>query len=271
VEGQGSPICLLLIGYDSTLLNDLGLEKILQHESIKFISGGHTVNGEELVPLDIEEAKKSCFSPCAVGGRFCRIRIFRRPQPSHELLVKRLIQELTDLPVTCGHELTSNLNAPRRAVTVALNARIVPLIQQLVLAVQKTMNAKGIRAPLMVVKGDGSLIEARMAMERPIETILSGPAASVVGARHLNDVDDCFVIDMGGTTTDIAVLRGGKPKLSPKGAIVGGWETMVEAIQVHTTGIGGDSEVLLDDRNIDHRSAAGCSSEFVGPPIFLNA
>ena len=64
---------------------------------------------------------------------------------------------------------------------------------------------QGIKAPLMVVKGDGSLIEAAVAMESPVETILSGPAASVVGARYLSGEDDVFVVDMGGTTTDIAL------------------------------------------------------------------
>ena len=248
IEGQGSPICLLVIGYDPMLLKDLGLEKILAQEAIEFIPGGHTVNGEEQAPIDIEGAKKAILAHAPSVAAFAVSGYFSVRNPSHELIVKGLIQNLTDLPVTCGHELTSNLNAPRRAITVALNARIIPLIQQLIFAVQKTMKEENIRAPLMVVKGDGSLIEAQMAMERPVETILSGPAASVVGARYLTDNDECYVIDMGGTTTDIAVFRNGKPKLSAKGAVIGGWETMIEAIQVYTSGIGGDSEVFLDEK-----------------------
>ena len=82
---------------------------------------------------------------------------------------------------------------------------------------------RGIAAPLMVVRGDGALITAAFARTRPIETILSGPAASLVGARHMTGLDDAVVSDIGGTTTDIAVLDGGRLRLDPDGAIVGGY------------------------------------------------
>ncbi len=166
--------------------------------------------------------------------------------PAHELQVRELVRQLTGLPVTCGHELTSNLHAPRRALTAALNARLIPYIEQLIASVRQILAEKNIRAPLMVVKGDGSLMDARVAIERPVETILSGPAASVVGARYLCGEGDVLVVDMGGTTTDIALLQDGRPALSLEGATVGGWRTMVEAIAVHTSGLGGDSEVTFD-------------------------
>ena len=107
------------------------------------------------------------------------------------------------------------------------------------------LDARGIAAPLMVVKGDGSLIAADTALTKPVETILSGPAASVVGARFLSGQEDIVVSDIGGTTTDIAVLTGGQPLLDPDGARVAGYRTMVEAVAVHTLGLGGDSEVRL--------------------------
>src|SRR5690606_18611420 len=103
--------------------------------------------------------------------------------PAHEIALKSLVRETTGLPVTCGYELTSKLDAPRRALTAALNARLIPQLQQLVGAVRRLLAAHRIAAPLMVVKGDGSLIEAEVAMSCPVEPILSGPAASVVGAR----------------------------------------------------------------------------------------
>ncbi len=97
----------------------------------------------------------------------------------------------------------------------------------------------------MVVRGDGALISAAMVRERPIETILSGPAASIVGARWLTGASDALVSDIGGTTTDVALLRGGLPEIDPQGARVGGFRTMVEAVAMRTTGLGGDSEVHL--------------------------
>jgi N-methylhydantoinase A/oxoprolinase/acetone carboxylase beta subunit len=98
----------------------------------------------------------------------------------------------------------------------------------------------------MIVKGDGSLMKSEVALEYPVETILSGPAASVVGAGFLTGLQDFVVSDMGGTTTDIAVVCGGRPVIRSEGALVGAWRTMVEAVDVRTSGLGGDSEVCFD-------------------------
>ena len=97
----------------------------------------------------------------------------------------------------------------------------------------------------MVVKGDGSLIAADVARVSPVETILSGPAASLVGARFLCDEPDLLVADTGGTTTDIARLVDGVPRLASDGATVGGWRTMVRAVDVRTVALGGDGELSL--------------------------
>lgn len=247
VEGKGSPICLLLIGYDPDMVALAGLERVIANESIVFIRGGHTVTGEEQAPLDTDAARQAILARAPYVAAFAISGYFGVRNPTHELRMKRLVRRLTGLPVTCGHELTTHLHAPRRALTVALNARLIPLLRQLVLGVRKMLTIQGIRAPLMVVRGDGSLMDAKMALEQPVETILSGPAASVVGSRYLSNVRDAFVIDMGGTTTDIAALHNGRPVLNLEGAWVGGRRTMIEAVDVHTTGLGGDSEVRLGE------------------------
>jgi N-methylhydantoinase A/oxoprolinase/acetone carboxylase beta subunit len=95
----------------------------------------------------------------------------------------------------------------------------------------------------MIVKGDGTLALAQSVAKRPIETVLSGPAASLVGARWLSGLDNFILSDMGGTTTDVGALIDGLPRVNPEGAEVGGWRTMVRAIDVRTIGLGGDSEV----------------------------
>jgi N-methylhydantoinase A/oxoprolinase/acetone carboxylase beta subunit len=119
-------------------------------------------------------------------------------------------------------------------------------MQQLILKVREFLDIQGIRAPLMIVKGDGSLVNTSVALKRPVEIIMSGPAASVVGGLHLCQVKDALIIDIGSTTTDIAMVHNGYPALNPKGARVGGWQTMVETMDIHTTGLGGDSELHLD-------------------------
>jgi N-methylhydantoinase A/oxoprolinase/acetone carboxylase beta subunit len=166
--------------------------------------------------------------------------------PEHELRARDVLAELTGLPITCGHELASELDSVLRAATCALNASLVRLLRDLMLSVQRALASLSVDAPLMVVRGDGSLMRVEMALERPVETILSGPAASVVGARALTQLDDMLVVDIGGTTTDIAVVRGGLPLLNNEGARVGRWRTLVRAVQTTSSGLGGDSQVSLD-------------------------
>jgi N-methylhydantoinase A/oxoprolinase/acetone carboxylase beta subunit len=246
VEGQGSPICLLLLGYEPSALDRVDLRRALGHDPVCFIAGGHSATGDEQAPLDLASLEAAIERHGAGVAAFAVSGFFSVRNSAHEIAARDLIRRLTDRPVTCGHELTSKLDAPRRALTAALNARLIPQLQQLIRAVEGLLQEKGIRAPLMVVKGDGSLVSADFALTRPVETILSGPAASVVGARYLAGEGDCMVADMGGTTTDIALLTGGLPVLDREGAIVAGWRTMVEAVAVHTYGLGGDSEVHRD-------------------------
>ena len=108
---------------------------------------------------------------------------------------------------------------------------------------QMILERYSIEAPLMIVKGDGSLASLQNAIEKPIGTVLSGPAASVIGACQLSGLQDAIVADMGGTTTDIAVVSKGQPELCPDGATIGDWQPMVEAVRVSSVGLGGDSEV----------------------------
>jgi N-methylhydantoinase A/oxoprolinase/acetone carboxylase beta subunit len=248
VEGQGNPVCLILIGYDEASLQRASLAAAIGRDPLAFVTGGHGPLGDEQATLD-EDAARTAIAQHAGGVEaFAVAGYFGVRNPAHELRVRDLVRETTGLPVTCAHELTSNLDAPRRALTAVLNARLIPQIQTLILAVRERMKALRISCPLMVVKGDGSLIKDEVALTCPVETILSGPAASVVGAQALSRESDIVVSDIGGTTTDIAVLRGGRPVLNSKGAVVGGWRTMVEAISVHTSGLGGDSDVRLAEQ-----------------------
>jgi len=246
VEGQGSPVCLLLIGYDPELIQQYGFERDLVTRNVVYLRGGHDVAGDEVEPLDEAAAREAILTWRDRVEAFAVSGYFSVRNPAHEQRVRALVEELAGIPVACGHELTTRLNAVRRATTAVLNARLIPLLRELIATVRHTLQGLGIAAPLMVVKGDGSLVRAEWAMQRPIETILSGPAASVVGAWHLAGRRDVWVVDVGGTTTDIAVLRDGRPRLNPAGAQVGEWRTMVEAVDVHTVGLGGDSHVRLD-------------------------
>lgn len=259
VEGQGSPVCLVLIGYDPGLIQQYGFEQELVTDDVVYVRGGHDIHGNEVAPLD-EMALREAIQSRRDREAFAVSGYFGVRNPAHELRAKELVEELTGLPVTCGHELTTRLNSVRRATTAALNARLVPLLRELIQTLRRTLAERTIHAPLMVVKGDGSLVRAEWAMHRPIETILSGPAASAVGAWQLatqyhlvaEGNSTLWAVDLGGTTTDIAVLCNGRPRLNPEGAQVGRWRTMVEAVDVHTVGLGGDSHVrVLAGRTLD--------------------
>ncbi len=165
--------------------------------------------------------------------------------PAHEHRARDIIAEETGKPVTLSTELTSALDAPRRALTAVLNARLISRISMLIQAVRRSMAELNIDCPLMVVKGDGTLALAERVALRPIETVLSGPAASLVGAAWLSGATDFIMSDMGGTTTDLGILQHGRPRVAEEGAEVGGWRTMVKAIDVKTIGLGGDSEIIV--------------------------
>ncbi len=245
VEGQGGRVALIFIGFGADDLARGGLATALAGDPVVSLAGGHSHAGAELAPLDLGllEAEVRRLAPQVQG--FAVAASFATRNPAHELAAAGLIRRVTSHPVTCSHELSANLNGPKRALTAVLNARLIGMITRLIDACERHLAAIGVSAPLMVVRGDGALISASLARSRPIETILSGPAASIVGARWLTGVEDALVSDIGGTTTDVAILRGGRPAIDPEGARVGGWRTMVEAVATRSTGLGGDSEVHL--------------------------
>ncbi len=254
VENRFSPVCTLLIGFDDAMTKRSGLERHGSGDSLVRVRGGHIATGEESAPLDEAAVTNAVALHGSQVEAFAVAGNFSVRNPAHELRARKLIRALTPKPVTCAHELSSKLDAPRRALTAALNARLTPQIRRLIEALSQVLADELIDAPLMIVKGDGSLMKAQIALEYPVETILSGPAASVVGAGFLTGLENFIVSDMGGTTTDIAVVSGGRPVISGEGALVGSWRTMVEAVDVRTSGLGGDSEVSFDRQ---HRLKVG--------------
>lgn len=235
VEGRGARAGLVLIGYDPPLPRLPGNPPLLT------MAGGHDYWGEERRALDRAalEAGLDRFPP---GLRAVAVAaVFSVRNPAHELAAARLVAERTGLPTVCGHRLSARLDVVRRAVTAWWNARLIPLLTGLFDATESVLSKAGVRAPLMVVRGDGTLMSAATARERPVETLLSGPAASALGASHLSGLADGLVVDMGGTTTDFALLAGGRVELEGEGARVGPWQTHVEAARMRTVGLGGDS------------------------------
>ncbi|WP_071674792.1 hydantoinase/oxoprolinase family protein [Nioella nitratireducens] len=246
VEGQGERVALVAIGFDEADLGRAGLAEALGSDPLIQVMGGHTHAGAEAAPLDEAALIRQIGKIASEVDAFAIASHFATRNSAHERRARDLIRDATGRPVTCSHELSAQLNGPRRALTAVLNARLIGMIDRLVTACEGHLQELGLTVPLMVVRGDGALISARVVRERPIETILSGPAASIVGARWLTGEADALVSDIGGTTTDVALLRDGLPEIDPAGARVGPFRTMVEAVAVRTTGLGGDSEVRME-------------------------
>jgi N-methylhydantoinase A/oxoprolinase/acetone carboxylase beta subunit len=243
VEGQGGRVALIFIGFDADDLERGGLVEALKGDPVVRLAGGHNHAGGQAQALDMAALEQAVTELSGDVMGFAVASRFATRNPAHEVAARDLIRRVSGRPVTCSHELSAKLNGPKRALTAVLNARLIGMIDRLVAACERHLEAVGITAPLMVVRGDGALISAAMVRERPIETILSGPAASIVGARWLTGASDALVSDIGGTTTDVALLRNGLPEIDPEGARVGGLRTMVEAVAMRTSGLGGDSEV----------------------------
>jgi N-methylhydantoinase A/oxoprolinase/acetone carboxylase beta subunit len=247
VEGHGEPIGVILAGFDARMAARTEIARAIPDARVLCVAGGHDYGGNEASPLD-----EACVTEFlrATGPEVAAYAVaaqYSVRNPAHELRVRELAAAITGHPATISSDLAHGLDAPRRALTAALNARIIGRITALIEAVRAGMARHGIMAPLLIVKGDGTLATADEIAGRPIETILSGPAASTIGAKFLSGLADLVVADIGGTTTDIAVLEGGWPRLDRTGALVGGYRTMVQAIDMRTFGLGGDSEVAQDD------------------------
>lgn len=238
VEGKGCRVALIAVGRD--------FDKSIPVDEYICIKGGHNLVGKEKEPLDEEAAREFLKSVKRKVDGVAITSYLSVRNPDHENRLFELTKEILDVPVVCGHQLSSSLGFNERTVTSVMNARLIPIIKDLIVSVKSVMTKNGIDAPLMIVKGDGSIMGENVALTRPIETILSGPAASMIGAKTLTGVQDAIVMDMGGTTTDIGILRNGTPRLEKEGAVIGGKRTRVMAAEIATSGIGGDSRIMIN-------------------------
>ncbi|HHZ13813.1 MAG TPA: hydantoinase/oxoprolinase family protein, partial [Clostridiales bacterium] len=250
VEDKGSRAKLILIGCDRDVVakngSQYGLPAI---DDIIFLAGGHDSRGEVIAEPDWDELMGRIKRLTGKVDAFAVVQMWGIRNPEFEQKAKSLIGEATGLPVVCGHELSSQLNFLKRGATALLNARLIPLIDEFIDAVKVALRERGISAPLAIVCGDGSIMSEEFVKERPVETLLSGPAASVIGGVNISGKQNCIVVDMGGTTSDLAIIKDGRPLLSQEGAKVGSFNTAVRSVDITTMGMGGDSLIDFDSRD----------------------
>ena len=153
--------------------------------------------------------------------------------------------------ISFGHLMSGNLNFPRRIATTYLNAAIWDTYSAFVNTVMEYVGRMRITAPVYILKADGGTSMISQSVGYPVGSILSGPAASIMGILSLKDSrEDAISLDIGGTTTDIAIFADGVPLLEPLGVTIGGHKTLIRGLLTRSIGVGGDSRVKYEDGQI---------------------
>jgi N-methylhydantoinase A/oxoprolinase/acetone carboxylase beta subunit len=216
------------------------------------VSGSIDHRGRETEPVDPDEIRRVGRELLARGIRHVGIiGKFSVRNPAHELQIKALLGDGFE-KVFLGHLISGQLNFPRRIATTYLNASVYPVHKEFFEAVQQSLEARGLTMPIRILKADGGNMNFASSIEFPGQTILSGPAASVMGAvAYASGTADSLVLDIGGTTTDMAALMNGVPLLAPLGIDIGGHRTLVRSLDTQSIGVGGDSLVRLSDQRIE--------------------
>ncbi len=245
-EGKRRPVALLLFGYDPQLVYQYNFHHQFGTPHYFFLQGKHGLDGLEQVPLDetgivqtVKEinGKVEAFAIASYAGS---------RNAAHEERASEVIASLTNASIVQAHHLSSELDSIRRATTASLNASLLSNTQEFLYAVQEMLVKRAIHCPVMMVRGDGSIVKADYARRRPVEIIHSGPATSAIGGQFLSGVDTALVIDIGGTTTDIALVENGKVQIETNAATVGPYRPCVKTIKVRSFGLGGDSLIRFD-------------------------
>lgn len=239
VEGEGRPTGLIIIG-------ELPKGELPDAHRAQ-VKGKVNIKGKEVIPLDTAQVIEACAAIAPQVQAFAVSGMMGVRNASQELAVKDIIKKQCALPVVCGHELSSQLGFHDRTVTTVLNASLIPILEDFIRAVEVTLADQSIDAPVYMVKGDGNLASLSFIREKPIESILSGPAASIIGALSLAGCGDGVVVDMGGTTTDSGIVLDNTLTLAPIGARVGDWQTQIDSAQINTCGLGGDTQIIAVD------------------------
>ena len=212
------------------------------------VSGSINHRGREKAPVNerqIEDIarklKQDGIEYVGVVTKFC-VR-----NPSHEILIRRILNKYFS-KIFLGHHVSGNLNFPRRIATTHLNAVVFAAHKSFYEAVKDSLEKKGLTVPIQILKADGGTMSLDSSMDFPAQTVLSGPAASIMGSiPYADENEDAIVLDIGGTTTDIAFLVNKAPLLEPMGIQRGQYKSLIRSLRTDSEGIGGDSWVQVID------------------------
>lgn len=218
-------------------------------EHVCLVTGGMDHRGVEVDGLVLDRLRRDArtWAHDGVAAIGC-VGKFSPRNPSHEIMMARTAHAVSGLPVSMGHSLSGQLNFPRRIATTYYNAAVQRLHDNFLDSVERALGTVGISAPVFLLKADGGSVPSGLSRREPVQSILSGPAASVMGVMALwpELSGGCTVLmDMGGTTTDMAIFIDGFPVMDRDGMQLLGRRTLVRALASVSIGVGGDSEITV--------------------------
>lgn len=248
VEDKGCRAKLLLLGSSNDMLDrlkhiykDYGMDDLSQIVVFEGLPENYFSNAFDPDWDDLERNAKEYFKECDAVGI---VQLFPKANGGRfELTALRILKKELTIPLTIAYEFLNETDVLKTIASTLLNARLIPLIVEFIEAVKRVMRLRGIHAPLSIVRSDGTLMSEDMARSCPVETLLCGPAASVIGGCELAHEDSAILLDMGGTTSDIAIIENKQPVMSKNGILIGQWRTAISGLDVTATALGGDSAV----------------------------
>jgi len=214
------------------------------NSNVHILSGAIDYRGREIVPLNEREIEAALANMALKG--FKKVGVVGKFSPrntSHEKYVAEIIADrYPDWQVELGSQIGGQLNFPRRVETTYLTCATRESYRYFMNSVRQALARRQITADVFILKADGGTLPLEQSEELPVETIFSGPAASTLGVQALTPPgESSVVVDIGGTTTDLALILSGQPLLSAKGARVGDRLTQVRTLAVKSVPVGGDS------------------------------
>lgn len=215
------------------------------------IDGSINHRGSEVRKLDLSSLEKN-INECMKDGIkvYAAVTKFSTRNSIQESAMAESLRGHADF-ITQGHMLSSQLSFPRRAATAYYNSAVWRIYSNFLFSITKALNSMGIDAPVNILKADGGTMPAEVSKTLPVESILSGPAASIMGIIALNKItEDSVILDIGGTTTDIAVFASGAPLMERDGISLEGIPTLVRSLQNRSIGIGGDSSLSVENGDV---------------------
>ena len=229
-------------------------EPLIRRQRIAEVEERLNADGSVRTPIDengllsaLREAREHDVS----GLVICFLHAFRNPV--HEIAARDFFREhAPDLFVCCSHEVWPRMREYERAIITIINAYIMPQVDDYLGSLETGLKDLGVEAVPYITRSNGGIMTARSARAVPADTLLSGPAAGVIGAVQVSrqaGIDNFITLDIGGTSADVAIIDNGQPQVSQNEHIAD-FPIMMPVVGVSSIGAGGGSVAWLDDSGV---------------------